>query len=40
MRGVALFALLTKDDLARREFIKGGDLILLFTVQGRICEQV
>uniref|UniRef100_A0A672NFZ9 Metalloendopeptidase n=1 Tax=Sinocyclocheilus grahami TaxID=75366 RepID=A0A672NFZ9_SINGR len=34
----AFIALLTREDLARREFIKGGDLILLFTMQGRICE--
>ncbi|KAK7130510.1 hypothetical protein R3I93_019998 [Phoxinus phoxinus] len=31
--GEASFVLLTRDDLARREFIKGGDLILLFTMQ-------
>uniref|UniRef100_A0A8C1KUX8 Metalloendopeptidase n=1 Tax=Cyprinus carpio TaxID=7962 RepID=A0A8C1KUX8_CYPCA len=31
--GAADVALLTKDDLTRREFIKGGDLILLFTIQ-------
>ncbi len=35
--GSALLVLLTKEDLATREFIKGGDLILLFTMQGRIC---
>ncbi|XP_056090340.1 meprin A subunit beta-like [Rhinichthys klamathensis goyatoka] len=29
----AYFSLLTRDDLARREFIKGGDLILLFSMQ-------
>ncbi|CAM4573910.1 unnamed protein product [Leuciscus chuanchicus] len=31
--GSAFVALLTKDDLTRREFIKGGDLILLFSMQ-------
>ncbi|XP_016390674.1 meprin A subunit beta-like [Sinocyclocheilus rhinocerous] len=31
--GPAFFKLLTREDLARREFIKGGDLILLFTMQ-------
>ncbi|KAF4114137.1 hypothetical protein G5714_004360 [Onychostoma macrolepis] len=31
--GLAFFTLLTKEDLTRREFIKGGDLILLFTMQ-------
>ncbi len=27
-----------KEDLTRREFIKGGDIIFLFTIQGRFCE--
>uniref|UniRef100_A0A672LI47 Metalloendopeptidase n=1 Tax=Sinocyclocheilus grahami TaxID=75366 RepID=A0A672LI47_SINGR len=36
--GPAVVALLTKEDLARREFIKGGDLIFLLTMQGGICE--
>uniref|UniRef100_A0A672QSS3 Metalloendopeptidase n=1 Tax=Sinocyclocheilus grahami TaxID=75366 RepID=A0A672QSS3_SINGR len=27
-----------KEDLIRREFIKGGDIIFLFTMQGRFCE--
>uniref|UniRef100_A0A8C2CCF1 Metalloendopeptidase n=1 Tax=Cyprinus carpio TaxID=7962 RepID=A0A8C2CCF1_CYPCA len=27
-----------KEDLSRREFIKGGDIIFLFTLQGRFCE--
>ncbi|XP_039526165.1 meprin A subunit beta-like [Pimephales promelas] len=31
--GAAAFTSLTRDDLARREFIKGGDLILLFSMQ-------
>ncbi|XDV26172.1 hypothetical protein PO909_029948, partial [Leuciscus waleckii] len=31
--GLASFVILTKDDLTRREFIKGGDLILLFSMQ-------
>jgi len=33
--GTAIFVSLTRDDLARREFIKGGDLILLLSMQGR-----
>uniref|UniRef100_A0A673GQU2 Metalloendopeptidase n=1 Tax=Sinocyclocheilus rhinocerous TaxID=307959 RepID=A0A673GQU2_9TELE len=28
-----------KEDLTRREFIKGGDIIFLFTMQGRFCEE-
>ncbi|KAG1927637.1 meprin A subunit beta [Pimephales promelas] len=31
--GTAVFVSLTRDDLARREFIKGGDLILLLSMQ-------
>lgn len=27
-----------KDDLTKREFIKGGDIILLFSMQGKFCE--
>ncbi len=27
-----------KEDLTKREFIKGGDIIFLFTMQGRFCE--
>ncbi|XP_059412933.1 meprin A subunit beta-like isoform X1 [Carassius carassius] len=33
LAGPAHVVLLTKEDLTRREFIKGGDLILLFTMQ-------
>lgn len=29
---------ITNDDLTKREFIKGGDIIFLLTMQGRFCE--
>ncbi len=29
-----------KEDLTKREFIKGGDIIFLFTMQGRFFEII